>query len=307
MHLGLSDEAMAAPTEEISVRGRPPSAGTIMDLPELAVTHAASYLAGPSRVMFAVAMAAPSASWGTVYSRGDVSEATRAILGGETWEVLDFEDVEKSLASKLTDDDVESMLMFIDARRNLKKLKLSGCVNITGRCLEVFSGSPTLEHIDLTLVGLHESPDISPDPLISEGAVLPILHSILDVAESSLKLVVLPKKWRGEGSFGNRSPALRNFMQQYNILLDSRGARCTNCSRVCARRGNWFNRGGRPDSDYCTQLFICHGCATNFCYRRECRGYSHDGATGVTNTTAEIAAVEHAMIAPGAVDATEDK
>ena len=31
------------------------------------------------------------------------------------------------------------------------------------------------------------------------------------------------------------------------------------------------------------------------------------GATGVTNTTAEIAAVEHVMIVPGAVDAMEDQ
>lgn len=36
------------------------------------------------------------------------------------WEVLDFADIEKALAVRLTDDDVGAVLVCIDAKNNLK-------------------------------------------------------------------------------------------------------------------------------------------------------------------------------------------
>ena len=68
---------------------------------------------------------------------------------------LNFADVEKSLSSKLTDGDLHALLVCIDARNTLKRLKLAGCVNIIGRGFEPLCGSLVLEQIDLILVG-HE-------------------------------------------------------------------------------------------------------------------------------------------------------
>ena len=81
---------------------------------------------------------------------------------------LDFGDVEKSLASKLTDDDIRAVLLAcIDAGNEVRSLKLSGCVNITGSGLETLHGSMSLIQIDLSLAGEHESPLIEPEPMIS--------------------------------------------------------------------------------------------------------------------------------------------
>ena len=48
------------------------------------------------------------------------------------WEELDFEDIEKSLAAKLTDIDIRAVLHCINAKQTLKRLKPAGCVNIMG-------------------------------------------------------------------------------------------------------------------------------------------------------------------------------
>jgi len=92
---------------------------------------------------------------------------------------LDFEDVEKSLAKKLTDADIGAVLTCTNAKDSLRILKLAGCVNIVGSGLEPLRGSKVLEEIDLSMVGQHEKPTIEPEPLISHEVVLPILDSII--------------------------------------------------------------------------------------------------------------------------------
>ena len=77
------------------------------------------------------------------------------------WDVLDFEDIdernanqqltdddsrssessdsfeeEETLASKFSDNNVGAIFVCIDAVNKLKRLKLAGCINITGRCLK---------------------------------------------------------------------------------------------------------------------------------------------------------------------------
>lgn len=95
------------------------------------------------------------------------------------WESLDFGDIEKSLAAKLTDDIVHMVLNCIDAKTRLKTLKMAGCVNITGIGLEPLRGSAVLELLDLSLVGQSEKPlDVS-DPMLSEEVVIPILDSVI--------------------------------------------------------------------------------------------------------------------------------
>lgn len=151
----------------------------LSDLPDGILAHAASFLATPSKALFGLSMTASSESW-TNNNFSIVREhqqSTAAILKSEEWDVLDFEDIEKSLAVKLTDDDISALLMFISAKQKLRKLKLSGCIHITGSCLEVLRGSSIIEYIDLSLVKEYESPKLDPEPMISEELVLPILDS----------------------------------------------------------------------------------------------------------------------------------
>jgi len=71
-------------------------------------------------------------------------------------------------------------LTLINASNNLKTLKLAGCVNITGSCLESIQSSAVLELLDLSLVGGHESPILDTEPLLTESVVIPKLDSSQD-------------------------------------------------------------------------------------------------------------------------------
>ena len=223
----------------------------LADLPNEALAHAAQYLAGPSRAIFALAIPG--------------EDRQRAILSSTT--VLDFGLVEKSLAARLADRHIQLILSRID---NLKRLAMGGCVNVTGRFLDPLRGSTQLEMIDLSLVGQHERPAISPKPMLCEAIVLPFLDSIIAANGSSLKLLVLPKKWRT-----NQSDGMCQFLQRYDDYLKRREC-------ICSRCGSW-GFGEEEDSDSedsysvglvgerrfgmqnnlcykCTQLF-CTGCA----------------------------------------------
>jgi hypothetical protein len=76
---------------------------------------------------------------------------------------LDFGQIEKSLAEKLTDDHIHSIFMSIDAVNTVKTLRLTNCTNITGVGLEPLRGSTIIEHIDLQIIENHRSPTLDPD------------------------------------------------------------------------------------------------------------------------------------------------
>ena len=218
----------------------------ISDLPIGALSHVSSYLALPSRALLAVALN---------YRDTDGSTA----IVGEHRDVLDFGDTERVLAAKLTDDDVKGVLLSIDAVNNLKILRLTNLLNITGIGLEPLQGSITIEKIDLSLVGDNQSPDISPVPPISCNEVLPILNGIIDMGGAcSLKLLTFPKKWRKE-----RNTEFRAFLDQYNEFLRSREVTCLKCEE---------NMGGATVStntlvlDYGTQDVTCYDCMKHYCH-----------------------------------------
>ena len=72
-----------------------PSSGvSLRDLPNEALSFAASFLARPSRAMFAIAV-------------GGDDELGLSVILGEQFGVLDFGEVEKTLAAKITDDDLQ--------------------------------------------------------------------------------------------------------------------------------------------------------------------------------------------------------
>ena len=229
------------------------------DLPIGALSHVSSYLAPPSRALFAVAL--------NCY---DV-ERSSAIVSDQQ-DVLDFGDIERQLAVKLTDDDVRNILLSIDAVNNLRTLRLTNLLNITGMGLEPLRGSTMIEKIDLSLVGDHESPELSPAPPISCTEVLPILDSIIDMGEACpLKLLIFPKEWRKER---NTESEFHAFLIRYKDLLCSRVVSCLECDNNIeggTMLQIWNGANGRY-YQYGTQDVTCYDCMKHYCVNCEVDG-----------------------------------
>lgn len=187
----------------------------ITNLPEALLENVGSFLARPSRAMFAVAVTARSSSWCNALENNEkdqLTPASSAILEHEQWDVLDFEDIERSLASRLSDEDLAAMLLCLGSGKKLTRLKLAGCIEISGRGMEPLRGSVTLEQIDLSMVGQHELAGTNtPTPKITEEAILSILTSIVEQPDSSLSQIRFPKKWC---AYWNRSAAMNQFLHR---------------------------------------------------------------------------------------------
>lgn len=281
---------------------------SLVGLPDGVLLEVADYLVKPSRVLFAVAVTAPSPSWSITNStRRQPSRLGRLILSSAAkgWDRLDFGDVEQSLANRFTDIDLYAALVCIDAVNKLKCLRLTGCVQLIGQGLESLRGSVVLEQIDLSMVGLHEKPDLDCPPSISEDVVLPILYTILQANDNSLKLVQLPKLWRQEPTHENSE-----FIEAFNTSMNN-SLYCTKCNggiylelsdwvmssqgicygtynHVCSACVKLFC--GRSESDACKTRFCfgcerdyCRNCATfvdcDFCSNIFCQGCLHHRCT----------------------------
>ena len=247
------------------------TADSLLDgLPDVVLTHVASYLAKPSCALFAVALSAPSSSWRECNGEARRQPPTTAIIASSFYGggmEINFADVEKSLSSKLTDDDLHALLVCVDARNTLKRLKLAGCVKIIGHGLEPIRGSLVLEQIDLSLIG-HESAwaEREREQLISKDAVIPILESIVvNAGGSTLKHVALPRSWRSRSPIESQSQLLVQFVERYNQLLENRNAKCSQCDEVCRNEaiGEWVERGDYYD--YGMQRYTCWKCIKHFC------------------------------------------
>lgn len=204
----------------------------LSDLPIGSLAHAASYLALPSRALFAVAL-------------DSREEGSNSAIVGKQVDILDFGDIEKDLAAKLSDEDIRDVLLCIDSQNNLKKLRLTNCINITGAGLDPLRGSTIIEIIDLSLAGDHESPHLDPEPPISYYDVLPILDSIIQRGEGcALNFFLPPKVWRNE-----LESDFHAFLIRYNQMLISRSPSCTKCN--CNLQFEQYD--------------TCYGCLRNFC------------------------------------------
>lgn len=121
-----------------------------------------------------------------------VTTSTSNLLQNElhAMETLDFEDVSE-LASRLTEDDLMSILISVDAVNNLKKLVLKNCIKVTGRGLETLRGSIVLQHLDLKITD-------SPNEVVAIclKAITPIVDNILSRDENvGLLLLKFPIRW----------------------------------------------------------------------------------------------------------------
>jgi len=165
----------------------------LADIPVEQLKYIVSFLSATSQAIFGLAVAAAEDKM--------LNKNSFAIVGDQ-WDSLDFEEIEKELAARLTDDDIKAVLWCINAANKVKRLSLAHCVNITGSCLEQLRGSQIIEQIDLSLVGRHEDPVLIEPwhpprkdeslvlpfvPPISCENVLPILDSII-VSEVKVEL-----------------------------------------------------------------------------------------------------------------------
>jgi hypothetical protein len=240
----------------------------LSDLPNGILEHTASFLSAPSKALFAVVLDENK-------SAASTNERSSAIVGNE-WSVFDFGEVEKELASKLTDDDIEKVLLCIDAVNKVKRVKFTNCVNITGAGLAPLRGSLIIEQIDLSLVGDGESPYLFPEPPISRDLVLPILHSIIERGDCALKYLQFPKAWGKERSFES---AFHHFLQRYKEILESRGRYCVECSEIIPEEAIIT----RFTSDcYAQQNRICYGCLEHYCF--DCTNEDETEYLGYCNT-----------------------
>ena len=183
-------------------------------------------------------------------------------------DTLDFSDIDRDLASKLTDSDMSSILVSIDAVNRLRVLKIIGCTNISGVGLDPLRGSTVLEHMDLTTSFIETI--VSDDDLfssntsnLSEDAVIPMLDSIIAKKDRALKLLELPVVWKMK-----KSKPLAAFMERYNNAQSSRACSCCECS-VDFQACLWMNhcKGG---PDWGLQRHTCYDCTENICI--DCEG-----------------------------------
>ena len=264
---------------------------SIYDLPDATLLHIADYLPKTSLALLAVALTDNQSSWNDVNwdntssvltwiktPKKKPSAATKVLLKSsasnrEQWLELDFVDIDKSLAHRLTDDDIAAVLSAINARKKLRSLKITGCVNITGSGLEPLRGSVVLERLDLSTREEHENSDTMPNvrvddeagkkpkrqPLISENDVIPILNSIIDSEGNLLKYLHLPKNWRVGGTLD-----VDQFLQRYE---DSQNERllCQACNLHCQNMMATCNR----ERMYGAQQYACYQCLGRFCHNCE--------------------------------------
>ena len=134
------------------------------------------------------------------YFRKDLAKQIKQYYDS-AWEMLDFVDIPASLAFRLSDDDVGAVLMCIDAKNNLKRLKLTHCFNVVGTGLDPLRRSTALEYLDLELVRefwlrVGDSEKRQFDEIkLCEGPVFDILEDILRGEGNSFRRFQYPYKW----------------------------------------------------------------------------------------------------------------
>jgi hypothetical protein len=131
--------------------------------------------------------------------------------------------------------------------------------------LEPLRGSATIEKIDLSLVGDHETPLLHMDPPLSMEIVLPVLDSIVEREGNSLKYLLFPHVWLKERPI---DPNFYRFISRYNVMFnDQHTIRCLECNTSLPDEEINFFISPDQDSQYFgTQHFTCSQCMMHYCY-----------------------------------------
>ncbi|KAL7538368.1 hypothetical protein ACHAXR_008511 [Thalassiosira sp. AJA248-18] len=200
------------------------------------------------------------------------------------WEILDFVDVEKSLASRLTDNDIWAILVCIDANDNLERLNLTHCFSVVGHGLEPLRSSEVLEKIDLGLTRNFEDPGtVFDDGKLSEEAVFDVINDILGVDGNKLWRMQVPRKWYKSNNWGSTSKGLDQLLERRNYLL-MRQSMCCYFGLACYEPKDYIPYINESDDqvDRCIdcneskfQLDTCDFCDRFFC-SGECKSTGED-------------------------------
>ena len=235
----------------------------LIDIPDALLVRSAEYLSNTSCVSFAMALTPQN----MMSQQPSANNMAIARASRENWDNIDLKDIQDICGRSLTDDDVRWILTAIDAVNNVKSLKVTNCIGITGAGLEPLRGSTVLERIDLSLVGDHENPTINPEPPISVSAVVPTLESIIGAEGNSLVHVQLPKKWRLE-----RAEVLTQFLRRFDRELNRRRFECSKsgCGEICDSDTNeYISWAVWQEGDiYGMNNISCYQCNRHFC--RDC-------------------------------------
>ncbi len=226
----------------------------------------------PSRVLFVAAIST---------ARNELANTDRlAIVGTESDRILDFGEIEEGLAAKLTDDDIRGVLLSVDAVNRLKRLMLTGCINVTGAGLEPLRSSSVIEQIDLSAMETSDS-----------DYILPILNSIIEQERCALKHLEFPRAWHSLIQSGS---LFQQFILRYNEMWARRQDQdeliCFECSERLPQRsrnggrfgpwvhdvgGSWIQSEG---NQFGIDRHTCYGCLKHYC--RNCESESGDKMLG---------------------------
>jgi len=221
-------------TKNISVNKN----GLFDQLPDLVKKSVVSYLPKVSRAVLAASL------------RGRLS-----FLFNDTWDTIDFNDMEKNAASRFTDEDIHSILTVTDSVNCLMRINLANLTQITGSGLCVLNGSSVLEHIDLSLVPEnHRASDIEENRL-KEDVICSLLDSIMSIEGSSLAYINLPKTWLTQPS-----QIINEFIRRYKQYMREKSFQCLKCNRICQNDIGYFTLAGSDTVDGVLSD-TCHTCS----------------------------------------------
>ena len=215
----------------------------ISSLPIGFIVDVSSYLSKPSKAILALAFTS-SSLWQNDYEvMHRLSPISKAVISASQWETLDFEDVERELANKLTDNDISAVLKSINAQDVLKRLKLCGCINIIGHGLNPLRGSAVLELLDICFRSKSGKAyfEYRDSTKISLAVTGPILESIITTEGCSLKYIMFPHTWLLENS-RRENVYLQDIVRRYNELFSTRDMICSKCNVDIQGIADWLNR-----------------------------------------------------------------
>ena len=150
------------------------------------------------------------------------------------------------------------------------------CQHNMGTGLKPLANSTVLELIDMSTLGRFEDPvtdgsfsermGISTNSvsMLSRDAILPILNSIIDSNEISLKCSAFPLHWSAVGPYASSSwqPELYDFMERYNRLCRGRELTCSQCTKSMRGNASWLLHSLRHQNT----CFICTKHYCDKCY-----------------------------------------
>ena len=144
------------------------------------------------------------------------------------WHTLDFGEVEDNLTAQLSDDDIRSILICIDAVNNLKVLNMKNLDHIGHRALGPLLDSIVLEDIDIS--------DLYYDPL-----VVPTVQYIINNPNNSMRhaRVYDPVTDWGKLRFG-WGKGWKSCEQCTRMLGVCKPGSCKKCSNKCQRCDKYF-------------------------------------------------------------------